>query len=111
MGEKRYKIIHNASEARRIMKLGHCFPIDIKKNRNPREQDKPSVFIFENVDEKDFKVICSPARARTLLKEGFKMVDIKENARPKESDSPTIFIFEVTKEFIQDFSQICEEEI
>lgn len=108
MEEKKYKVVSSASDARKIMKLGRCFPSDIKKNKNPRELDTPSVFVFENVDEKECKVVCSPSKARNLLKDGKRMVDIKENSRPKESDSPTVFVFEVTKEFTEDFNKICE---
>lgn len=109
MEDKRYKIVFNPSDARKIMKLGRCFPVDIKKNKNPRSFDKPSVFVFENIDGKDYKVICSPSKARELLKEGKKLVDIKENSRPKEMDAPTVFVFEATQEFAEDFNKICNE--
>jgi len=110
LDDKQYKLIFSASSARKIMKLGRCFPVDIKEHKNPKEIDRPSVFVFKNVDDKEFKVICNPARARNLLKEGFKLVDIKVNLHPRDTDSPTIFVFEITEEFIKDFAKICEEE-
>lgn len=106
MTDKKYKIISSASDARKIMKLGHCFPVDIKKNNNKRESDKPSVFVFENLDGKESKIVFSPAKARSLLKDGYKMIDIKENSRPKEEDSPTVFVFEVTPQFLEDYQKI-----
>ena len=106
MTDKKYKIISSPSDARKIMKLGSCFPVDIKKNTNPRESDKPSVFVFENLDGKESKVVFSPSKARSLLKNNYKMIDIKENSRPKESDSPTVFVFEVTTQFLEDFQKI-----
>jgi hypothetical protein len=107
---KRYKLVCNASYARKIMKLGRCFPVDIKPHRESKETDAPSVFVFQSVYEKEYKVIQSPAEARHLLKDGKRLVDIKPNARPKESDVPTVFVFEVTKEFEEDFAKICESE-
>lgn len=93
------------------MKLGRCFPVDIKKNKSPQETDRPSVFVFKDVEEQDYKVICSPAKARELLKQGFTLADIKQNSRPKESDCPTIFVFEITDEFLEDFKKINNNEI
>jgi len=109
--DKRYKIISSASDARRVMKLGKCFPVDIKKNNNPRESDKPSVFVFENLDGKESKIVFSPSKARSLLKDGYKLIDIKENSRPKETDSPTVFVFEITDNFLEDFQKIYNNEI
>lgn len=106
MADKKYKIISNASDARKIMKMGNCFPVDIKKNSNPRESDKPSVFVFENLDGQESKIVFSPSKARSLLKDGYKMVDIKQNQRPKEEDSPTVFVFEVTQQFIEDSQKL-----
>ena len=106
MADKRYKIISSASDARKLMKLGNCFPVDIKKNTNPRESDKPSVFVFENLDDKESKIVFSPSKARSLLKDNYKMIDIKENSRPKESDSPTVFVFEITEQFLEDSKKI-----
>ena len=106
MTDKRYKLIFSASDARKIMKLGRSFPVDIKKNKNPRELDKPSVFVFEKLDDQDYKVICNPVKARGLLRDGFKLVDIKENSRPKSEDCPTVFVFEITDEFLEDLSKI-----
>ena len=111
MTDKRYKIISSASDARRVMKLGKCFPVDIKKNNNPRESDKPSVFVFENLDGKESKIVFSPSKARSLLKDGYKLIDIKENSRPKETDSPTVFVFEITDNFLEDFQKIYNNEI
>lgn len=111
MTDKRYKIISSASDARKIMKLGNCFPVDIKKNNNPRESDKPSVFVFENLDGKESKVVFSPSKARSLLQDGYKMLDIKANSRPKETDSPTVFVFEMTQQFLEDFQKIYNNEI
>lgn len=110
MADKKCKIVSSASDVRKIMKLGRCFPIDIKENKNPRETDKPSVFVFENLDDQDSKIVFSPAKARSLLKDGYKMVDIKRNARPKENDKPSVFVFEITKEFIEDFQKIYNNE-
>ena len=106
MTDKKYKIISNPSDARKLMKLGNCFPVDIKRNNNPRESDKPSVFVFENLDGKESKIVFSPSKARSLLQNNYKMIDIKENSRPKESDSPTVFVFEVTPKFLEDFQKI-----
>ena len=106
MADKKYKIVNNASDARKIMKLGRCFPVDIKANKNPRETDSPSVFVFENLDNQESKIVFSPSRARQLLKDKYRMIDIKRNARPKENDKPTVFIFEVTNEFIEDSQKI-----
>jgi hypothetical protein len=108
--DKKYKIISSASDARKIMKLGRCFPVDIKRNNNPRESDKPSVFVFENLDGKESKIVFSPAKARSLLKESYKMIDIKENARPKENDAPTVFVFEINEEFLEDFKKTYNNE-
>lgn len=110
MIEKKYKIIASASEARKIMKLGNCFPVDIKRNNNPRETDKPSVFVFENLDGKEAKIIFSPAKARDLLKKNYKMIDVKKNARPKENDAPTVFVFEITQQFLEDYKKVFNNE-
>ena len=111
MTDKKYKIISSPSDVRKLMKLGRCFPVDIKENRNPRETDKPSVFVFENLDGRASKIVFSPAKARSLLKDGYKMIDIKCNARPKENDKPSVFVFEITKDFIEDFQKIYNNEI
>jgi len=108
--EKRYKILTSPSDVRKIMKLGNCFPVDIKRNNNPRETDKPSVFVFENLDGKDAKIIFSPAKARDLLKKSYRMIDIKENQRPKENDAPTVFVFELTEQFIEDYKKVYNNE-
>lgn len=92
------------------MKLGRCFPADIKPHKESKEIDTPSVFVFENICGKEFKVIRNPAEARHLLQEGKRLVDIKPNAYPKESDLPTVFVFEVTQDFEEDFAKICESE-
>lgn len=92
------------------MKLGRCFPSDIKPHAEPEETDAPSVFVFENICGKDFKVIRNPAEARHLLREGKKLVDIKPNSCPKEFDVPTVFVFDATQEFEEDFAKICESE-
>ena len=110
MTDKRYKIISSASDARKIMKLGRCFPVDIKRNNNPRESDKPSVFVFENLDGKEAKIVFSPAKARDLLKKMYKLIDIKENARPKEKDAPTVFVFEITEQFLEDYKKVFNNE-
>ena len=110
MVEKQYKIVASASDARKIMKLGNCFPVDIKKNNNPRETDKPSVFVFENLDGKEAKIVFSPAKARQLLKDGAKLLDIKKNARPKEKDAPTVFVFEITEQFLEDYKKVFNNE-
>lgn len=111
MTDKKYKIVSSASDARKIIKLGNCFPVDIKKNSDPRESDKPSVFVFENLDDKESKVVFSPVKARSLLKDGYKMIDIKPNSRPQESDSPTVFVFEITKQFLEDFQKVYNNKI
>jgi hypothetical protein len=108
--DKKYKIISSASDARKIMKFGRCFPVDIKKNRNTRETDSPSVFAFQNLDGQESKLVFSPSKARALLKDGYKMVDIKKNQRPKENDSPTVFVFEITKQFLEDFQKVYNKD-
>lgn len=92
------------------MKLGRCFPADIKPHKESKETDVPSVFVFENICGKECKVIRNPAEARHLLKDGKRLIDIKPNKCPKDSDIPTVFVFEVTKEFEEDFAKICESE-
>ena len=72
MENKRYKLFVTQVTPRKIMKLGRCFPADIKPHKESKETDTPSVFVFENICGKEFKVIRNPAEARHLLQEGKK---------------------------------------
>ena len=103
--KKTYKLIPNPAEARQLMKIGN-YPVDIKQNRDLDSEFLPSVFVFANIEDKDFSVISNPAKARELLKDGNIMVDIKRNKNPKESDAPTVFVFEITEKFQKDIDLI-----
>lgn len=55
------------------------------------------------MDEKEFQSVFSPAIARQLIRDGFRVYDIKAD---KLDRSKTIFIFEATPAFCEAFALI-----